>query len=63
MFFYVDAGFDDWNAFGFEEFFLQRRVRFANQDFPVGAEDTVPGDALASWSGAHGAAGGTGAAR
>jgi hypothetical protein len=62
MFFYVDAGFDDGNAFGFEEFFLERGVRFTDEDFAVGAEDTVPGDALASRSGAHGAAGGAGAA-
>ena len=62
MFFYVDAGFDDRNAFGFEELFLERGVRFANQDFAVGAEDAVPGDASASRSGAHGAAGGAGPA-
>jgi len=62
MFFYVDAGFDDSNAFGFEKLFLEGGVRFTNQDFAVGAEDAVPGDALASRSGAHSAAGGAGAA-
>jgi hypothetical protein len=61
-FFYVDAGFDDWNTFGFEELFLERGVRFADQDFAAGAEDAVPGDGLSSRSGAHGAAGGARAA-
>ena len=59
MFFYVDAGFDDWNAFGFEELFLQGGVGFADQDFAVGAKDTVPWYAFALWSGAHGATGGS----
>ncbi len=58
----VDAGFDDGNSFGFEELFLQGGVRFANEDFAVGAEDAVPGDAFALRSCAHGAAGGARAA-
>ena len=57
MFFYVDAGFDDGNAFGFEELFLEGGVGLANEDFAVGAEDAVPGDAFALRSCAHGAAG------
>jgi hypothetical protein len=57
MFFYVDAGFDDGNAFGFEELFLEGGVGFADKDFAVGAEDAVPRDALALRSGTHGAAG------
>lgn len=63
MFLEVDAGFDDGDSFGFEEFFLQRGVRFADEDFAVGAEDAVPGDASALRSSAHGAAGGARAAR
>ena len=62
MFFDVDAGFDNGNAFGFEELSLEGGVGFADEDFAVGAEDAVPGDALALRSGAHGAAGGAGAA-
>jgi|SRR5580658_7770785 hypothetical protein len=62
IFFNVNAGFDDGNAFGFEELFLERGVWFADQDFAVGAEHAVPRDGLASRSGAHGAAGGAGAA-
>lgn len=57
MFFYVDAGFDDGNAFGFEELFLQGGIRFPDQDFAIGAEDAVPGDAFSLRSGAHGAPG------
>jgi len=56
MFFEVDAGFDDGNAFGFEELFLERSVRFANEDFAVGAKDPVPGNTFALRSCAHGAA-------
>ena len=56
MFLEVDAGFEDGNSFGFEEFFLQRGVRFADEDFAVGTEDTVPGDSFALRSCAHGAA-------
>jgi hypothetical protein len=62
MFFYVDSGLDDWNAFGFEELFLQGSVRLADKDFAVGAKNTVPGDAFALWGGTHGAACGAGAA-
>ena len=47
MFLEVDAGFEDGNSFGFEEFFLQRGVRFADEDFAVGTEDTVPRDSFA----------------
>jgi len=62
MLFYVDSGFDDRNAFGFEEFFLEGGIGFADQDFAVCAEDAVPGDALSRRGGAHGAAGGARAA-
>jgi len=62
MFLYVDAGFDDGNAFGFEELFLEGGVRLADQDFAVGAQDAVPGNTFALRSGAHGAAGGSCAA-
>jgi hypothetical protein len=58
MLFYVDAGFDDRNAFGLEKFFLQGGVGFADQDFAVGAKDAMPGDALSGRCGTHGAAGG-----
>ena len=58
MFFYVDAGFDDRNAFRFKELFLQGGVGFADKYFAVGAEDAVPGDTFALRSGAHGATGG-----
>lgn len=62
MFFEVNAGFDDKNAFGFEELFLQGSVRFADKDFAAGAEDAVPGDTFALRNGAHGAASGACAA-
>lgn len=54
MFFQVDAGFYDVDAFAFEELFLKRGVRFADQDFSVGAEDAVPGNAFAARGRAHG---------
>jgi len=56
MLFEIDAGFDDLNAFGFEELFLEGGVRFTGQDFAVGAEDAVPRDGFAPGSGAHGTA-------
>ncbi len=56
MFLEVDAGFEDGNSFGFEEFFLQRGVRLADEDFAVGTEDAVPRDSFALRSCAHGAA-------
>ena len=56
MFFYVDAGFDDADPFGFEELFLERGVGFADENLAVGAEDAVPWDAFALRGGAHGAA-------
>jgi hypothetical protein len=62
IFFNIHAGFEDVNAFGFEELFLEGSVRFADQDFAVGAEDAMPRDAFALRSGAHGAADGTCAA-
>jgi len=62
MFFDVDAGLDDGNAFGFEELLLKGGVRLADQDFAVRTEDAVPGDAFALRRSAHGAAGGACAA-
>ncbi len=58
----IDAKLDDWHSFAFKKFFLQRGVRLADEDFAVGAEDAMPGDAFAARSGAHGAACGAGAA-
>lgn len=63
MFFQIDAGFDDGNAFRFEKLFLEGSVGFADQDFAVGAKNPMPGNALALRSGAHGPAGGACAAR
>ncbi|MGC1486062.1 MAG: hypothetical protein WA789_19915 [Candidatus Acidiferrum sp.] len=60
--FYVDPGFDHWNAFGFEELLLEGGIGFADEDFAVGAQDAVPGDAFALRGGSHGAARGTCAA-
>ena len=62
MSFQVNAGFDDRDAFAFEEFTLKGSVRFANEDFASRAHDAVPGDALSRGSGGHGAAGATRAA-
>jgi len=56
MFFDVDAGFDDGDAFGFEKLFLEGGVGLADEDFALGAEDAMPGDAFAARSGCHGAA-------
>jgi hypothetical protein len=56
MLLYIDAGFDNRNAFAFEEFALQAGVRFTNEDFAVGAENAVPGNASARWTGSHRAA-------
>ncbi len=57
MGFQVDAGFDDFYAFGFEELFLQRGVRLADEDFAAFANDAVPGNAFSGRSCGHGAAG------
>ena len=56
MFFEVNAGFDDKNAFGFEKLLLHGSVRFANKEFAAGAEDAVPGNAFSLRNGSHGAA-------
>ena len=54
----VDAGFDDFDAFGFEEFFLERGIGLADEDFAALADDAMPGDTLSGGSGGHGASGG-----
>lgn len=52
----VDARLSNGDAFRFEKLFLQRCVGFANQDFAVCAENTMPGDPFAFWCSAHSAA-------
>ena len=56
MRFQVDSGFDDFYAFGFEEFFLERGVGLADQDFAAFANYAMPGDAFSGGGGGHGAA-------
>jgi hypothetical protein len=63
MFFYIDAGFDDAYSFGFEELFLEGGVGFADEDFAVGTEDPVPGNAFSGRRCAHGATCGARATR
>ena len=55
MFFQVDAGFYDADAFAFEEFSLEQSVRSANEDFPAVADYAVPWNAFSRRSGGHGA--------
>jgi hypothetical protein len=52
----IDAGLDDLNAFGFEEFLLKGSVRLANEDFAALAHDAMPWNAFSRGSGSHGAA-------
>ena len=58
----VDAEFHDFNAFAFEEPFLEGCVGFANEDFAAGSEDAMPRNSFAARSGCHGAASGACAA-
>lgn len=53
----VEARFDNFDAFAREEFFLERSVRFANEDFAVISDNAVPGNAFPGGCGRHGAAG------
>ena len=41
----VHAHFDDFDAFGFEEFSLQRRVRFGDENLSAFADNAMPGNA------------------
>ena len=54
MSFEIDAGFGDFDTFGFEEFFLERGVRFTDEDFAAFADHAVPRNAFAGGSGGHG---------
>ena len=58
----VEAGFDNFDAFAREEFFLERSVRLANQDFAVISDNAVPGNAFPGGCCGHRAAGSTGPA-
>lgn len=51
----IDAGLDDLNAFGFEEFSLKGSVRLADEDFAALAHDAMPRNALSGRSGSHSA--------
>ncbi len=57
MSFEIDAGFGDFDAFRFEEFFLERGVRFTDEDFAALADHAVPGNAFSGRSCGHGAPG------
>jgi hypothetical protein len=59
---HFDAGFDYLDAFGFQKFSLQRTVRFANEDFAVCGQNTMPRNAFSGRRGGHGAARGAGSA-
>ena len=59
----IDARFDDFYAFGFEELFLERGVGFTDEDFAALANDAMPGNALSRWCGGHSASGGARATR
>ena len=52
----LEAGFHNAHAFAFEEFFLQRGVRLADEDFSLLANNAMPGDSFSGGSGGHGAA-------
>jgi hypothetical protein len=62
VFFNRDAGFEDEDAFGFEQFALQGGVGFANQEFAACADDAVPRNASAGRTSSHCVAGGSCAA-
>jgi hypothetical protein len=53
----VDAGFDDLDAFGFQELFLQRGVGFADQDFAAFAHHAMPRNAFSGGRRSHGSPG------
>ncbi len=57
MIFQIDAGFGDFDAFGFKEFFLERGVRLADEDFAALTDHAMPGNAFSRGSGGHGAPG------
>jgi hypothetical protein len=42
-----------FHAFGFQEFSLQRSVRFADEKFPACANHAVPGNSFAGGAGRH----------
>jgi hypothetical protein len=52
----LDAGFDDLNAFAFEQTSLQRCVRLADENPSVVTDDAMPGNALTGRARRHGAA-------
>jgi len=58
----IEARFDNFDAFAREEFFLERRVRLANENFAVISDDAVPGNAFPGGCGGHSAAGAASAA-
>lgn len=62
MLLHIDTRFQDVNAFGLQELFLERSVRLANEDFAVRAKDAVPGYSFALRSRAHSPAHGASAA-
>jgi hypothetical protein len=53
--FHVHAALRDLNAFGFEEFALERGIRLADEDSAPSAENAMPGYPFAAGSGAHSA--------
>ena len=60
---HIDAAFRHEDAFGFEEFSLERRVRLADEKLPICAHDAVPGNAFSGGAASHGTTGSSGAAR
>jgi len=45
--FHVYSRFSKRHALGFKQFALQAGIRFANQELPAVANDTMPGNAFA----------------
>src|SRR5437868_6571852 len=56
MGFQIDARFNNRDAFGLQQFFLQGSVGLANKNFAALTNDAMPGNAFSRRGSSHGAA-------
>lgn len=62
MLFQIDACLENRDSLGFQKLSLQGSNGLADKQFAAIANDTMPGDSLAGWSGSHGPSYGSAAA-
>jgi hypothetical protein len=50
---HIDAALRHFHSFAFKQFSLQRGIRFANEQFPAGAQNSMPRDSSSCGTSSH----------